>query len=54
MTSILYLSALYKMHAVDSEIESLSRVTKEKGFLFLSQYIFQQVLQFIFVSWMCS
>lgn len=49
MTSILYLSALYKMHAVDSEIE-LSRVTKEKGFLFLSQFIFQQVLQFIFVS----
>jgi len=50
MTSILYLYALYKMHAVDSEIESLSHATKEKGFLFLSQLIFQQVLQCIFVS----
>lgn len=38
MTSILYLSALYKMYATDSEIESLSRVTKEKGFLFSTIY----------------
>lgn len=45
--SIPDLFALYKMHAVDSEIESLLHVTKERGFLFLSPFIFQQVLQFL-------
>lgn len=43
-------SALHKMHAVDSEIESLLHVTKERAFLFLSPFIFQQVLQFVLLA----
>lgn len=38
------------MHAVDSEIESLLHVTKERAFLFLSPFIFQQVLQFVLLA----